>query len=60
MYVTTAVHQMFAPELSEEEIKNLLEGPNMKEKNDNLIDGEVIIDEDENPFSQYPTTDMGN
>ena len=51
---------MFAPELSEEEIKNLLEGPNMKEKNDNLIDGEVIIDEDENPFSQYPTTDMGN
>ena len=47
MILSTAVHQMFAPELSDEEFKELLSGVNAEEKKEALIDGEVINDEDE-------------
>ena len=51
---------MFAPELSEDEIKTLLEGHKIEDTKASLIDGEVIIDEDENTSELNTTTDMGN
>ena len=60
MILSTAVHQMFAPELSEEELKELLAGVNSEEKKEALIDGEVLNDEDENTEETETRNDFGN
>ena len=61
MFLSTAIHQVFAPELSEEELKELLSGVNPKEKtNEALIDGEIINEEDENVEGKETRNDMGN
>ena len=60
MILSTAVHQMFAPELSDEELKELLSGVNAEEKKEALIDGEVINDEDENAEETETRNDIGN
>ena len=60
MILSTAVHQMFAPELSEEELKELLSGVNAEEKKEALIDGEVLNDEDENTEETETRNDIGN
>ena len=60
MILSTAVHQMFAPELSEEELKELLSGVNAEEKKEALIDGEVLNDEDENAEEKETRNDIGN
>ena len=56
-----AVHQMFAPELSEEELKDLLSGVSAEEKTkEALIDGEIINEEDENVEETENRNDIGN
>ena len=51
---------MFAPELSEEELKELLSGVNAEEKKEALIDGEVLNDEDDNTEETETRNDIGN
>ena len=52
---------MFAPELSEEELKDLLSGVSVEEKTkEGLIDGEIINEEDENVEETENRNDIGN
>ena len=61
MFLSTTLHQMFAPELSEEELKDLLSGVNAEEKTkEALIDGEIINEEDENVEETETRKDIGN
>ena len=61
MFLSTALHQIFAPELSEEELKELLPGVNSKEKSkEPLIDGEIINEEEENVEEKETRNDIGN
>ena len=61
MFLSTALHQMFAPELSEEELKELLSGVNAEEKSkESLIDGEIINEEEENVEEKETRKDIGN
>ena len=61
LFLSMAVHQMFAPELSEEELKDLLSGVSAEEKTkEALIDGEIINEEDENVEETENRNDIGN
>ena len=52
---------MFAPELSEEELKELLSGFNAEEKTkESLIDGEIINEEEENVEEKETRNEIGN
>ena len=52
---------MFAPELSEEELKDILSGVNVEEKTkEALIDGEIINEEDENVEETETRNNIGN
>ena len=52
---------MFAPELSEEELKELLSGVNAEEKSkESLIDSEIINEEEENVEEKETRNDIGN
>ena len=52
---------MFAPELSEEELKELLSGVNSEEKSkEPLIDGEILNEEEENVEEKDTRNDIGN
>ena len=59
-FISTAFHQTFAPELSDAELEDLLK---VQEKNtikESLIDGEVLIDEDDMVTGLHDRPEMGN
>ena len=61
MFISTAMHQMFAPELSDDELAALMAGQQSEEKKEEtLIDGEVLDDEDENIATLDTRNDIGN
>ena len=61
MFISTAMHQMFAPELSDEELATLMsEQQNENKEETTLIDGEVLVDEDENSATLDTRDDIGN
>ena len=61
MFISTAMHQIFAPELSDEELATLMsEQQSEKKEETTLIDGEVLVDEDENSATLDTRDDIGN
>ena len=61
MFISTAIHQMFAPELSDDELAVMMaEQQSEKKEEETLIDGEVLVDEDENIATLDTRNDIGN
>ena len=61
MFITSAIHQIFAPELSDEELEAIMKGQEtVKEKEESLIDGEVLVDEDDHSATLENSNDIGN
>ena len=59
-FILAAFHQMFAPEMSDEELEALMKGQKTETSDDVLGNGDILSKEDEDNSVLKTESDMGN
>ena len=60
MFISTAIHQMFAPEFTDDELDALLAGQENANKKEILIDEELLAEEDDPATESDTRNQIGN